>query len=126
MFVRWKRRPAGWRSYWRGHIRKKAVLVRSVRRDGKPRQEIIACLGTLIEGHERNTSYLVSFWRTADAALDRLDPSIRKQAREQLQAVVPRPTSAQIALQRERDERVRLKDERRLLRKAMGRSAPDC
>ncbi len=97
MFVRWKhvRRRDRWGKENWAHS---AVLVESVRMDGKPRQRMIAYVGTIQDrylpgGADTTRWRLWRFWDNADAALDRLAlPDIeRAKIVAALEAVAPRP-----------------------------------
>ncbi len=114
MFVRWKRKrrkdsyhfepdPPGVKVTYRPRIAdpqwlRSAVLVESVRVDGRPRQRTIKYLGSIRECHldlERQSSIFHHgyFWRSADANLETLDISDLERARivATLEDVVPRP-----------------------------------
>jgi hypothetical protein len=114
MFVRWKRKrrkdtyhfepdPPGVKVYSRRRIAdpqwlRSAVLVESVRVDGRPRQRTIKYLGSIRECHlDLEGQYSIFhrgyFWRSADANLERLDLSDLERARiiAALEDVVPRP-----------------------------------
>lgn len=100
MYLRWKktRRRDRWGEENWAHS---AVLVESVRMDGKPRQRMIAYVGTiqdryLLGGADTARWRLWRFWDNADAALDRLAlPDIeRAKIVAALEAVVPMPQSS--------------------------------
>jgi|SRR5262249_8051855 len=82
MFVRWQTYRSKARERWqREHndkrARLKAILVESVRVDGKPRHKHIAFLGsTSIDGSDRPR-----FWREVTTELNRLQLSSAERAR---------------------------------------------
>ncbi len=114
MFVRWKRKrrkdtyhlepfdPSNERS-WRKRVPdqqwlRSAVLVESVRVEGRPRQRTIRYLGSIRESYldpENDASifHWGDFWRTVDANLEDLNISDMDRARilAALEDVVPRP-----------------------------------
>jgi DNA adenine methylase len=93
MFVRWKRRQRSSRKRPTGQWVRYAVLARCERLDGRPRQQFIAHLGTIRQGHEGHHWHRVNFWAKADrnlAALD-LDVPTRERIEATLAGVVPRP-----------------------------------
>ncbi len=84
MFVRWQRRARG-RNYW-GEFHPSdsgdayvAMLVESVRIEGKPRQKTVAYLGTV-----RSEADSINSWQTVLKRLDQsgLSPDMRRQAVE--------------------------------------------
>ncbi len=92
MFVRWKTDKAN---------RLTAVLVKSVRRDGKPRQKIIGYLASIAHPHEyfiQKQEYRYKFWKAVDDKLDfvqRCDDVTVEQRRlieNKIAQTVPRPT----------------------------------
>jgi hypothetical protein len=102
MFVRWQnyRSVASWRPD-KPIKRIKAVLVESVRVDGKPRQKYIAFLSSY--NPDRSGSGRFRFWREARACLDRLDNRITPDDRIKIEAElarrVPRTTPEEIEAQ---------------------------
>ena len=89
------------------HAQLKAVLIESLRVDGKPRQNHIAFLGsTSIDGRDRPR-----FWCEVTEQLDQLHNRLTRQDRMRILASItrrlgePPPTQAQIeAFRRDRDE----------------------
>ena len=83
MFVRWQlyrsqARNRSHREHNDKHARLKAILVESVRIDGKPQQKHIAFLGsTSIDGGDRPR-----FWYEVTTKLDRLKENVRAAAIE--------------------------------------------
>ena len=90
MFVRWQRRTRG-RTYWgklhpaSGGDALVATLMKSVRIEGKPRQQVIAYLGTA-----RTVGHQIHFWQEALKRLDEvtLTPEDRRKTIEQVAAKV--------------------------------------
>jgi hypothetical protein len=58
--VKWQKRPRRW-----GGVRLDAVLVESVRVDGKPRQRALGCLGGLRAADLHQPAAAHAFWRRA-------------------------------------------------------------
>jgi hypothetical protein len=88
-----------------------AQLVRSEKREGKPRQKILAYLGCCREicaspDCEWGLEHRHAFWVTAEAALDRLalDAATRSKIETALAARVARPTPEAVAAERQRFE----------------------
>jgi hypothetical protein len=125
MFVRWKRRERVSRKAWKwkaggprnwkketqgtGEFLLVAVLVRSERRDGKPRQKVVAYLGAIAEDGLADFWPRKHFWTAADGRLDALalDPGARQKIKAFLQARVPRPTAEETTVaEEERKKRV--------------------
>jgi hypothetical protein len=103
MFVRWKTRP---RAGFDGPLLS-AVLVRSERINGKPRQKIVACLASIRETIIDNPYRRYYFWRKVDKRLESL--GLEKAEHERIVAAlasrVPRPTEAELRQEdRERAE----------------------
>jgi hypothetical protein len=76
-----------------------AVLVQSERRDGKPRQKIVAYLGFVREEHAREKVWARKmFWDEARRRLDALGlgPAERQKVEAALGARVPRPTAEEV------------------------------
>jgi hypothetical protein len=114
MFVRWKRRerlsvkawkqredrsPGWWkkRRLGTGKFLLSAVLVRAERRDGKPRQQVVAYLGSIDEANSGQLAPREHFWRAVDdrlATLD-LDPTQRQLVEAALAKRVARLTAAE-------------------------------
>ena len=132
MFVRWKRReyvsrkrrgrkvPRDKPFFWKKvkgrewvHVRTgrfllSAVLVRSERRDGKPRQKIVASLGGIPEQDLESVMRRYHFREGASRRLDALglDPESRRNAEAALEARVPRPAVEQVAQARKEAEAI--------------------
>jgi hypothetical protein len=103
MFVRWKRtkRLRRRRSTVRetGRLALVAMLVQAERRDGKPRQRVVAYLGTIGTdrlGHPYPRRW---FWEKCDARLGSLtlEPAERARIEAAIEGVVPRPSPEEIA-----------------------------
>jgi hypothetical protein len=95
-FVRWGR-PDEVRERRTGEFLLIAHLVRSERRDGKPRQKVVGYLGSIREeaeyvGHRKH------FWEHADKRLDALalEAEERRRIEAALLARVPRPTAGEV------------------------------
>jgi hypothetical protein len=107
MFVRWKRRQRVGTSRRRrgkpGVVLLSAQLVRSVRREGKPRQEVVAYLGSIEEGRVGEFEGRFWFWRVMGRVIvGRIDalglePAERRRVLDALEAVVAPPTAAELA-----------------------------
>lgn len=113
MFVRWKRsrgrKPQGWgdmqgQYHYVEPILWRASLMRSVRRDGKPRQEVVCYLGSIQNSCIDAPQFAATrdrFWRNVDWRLERagieLDQATRERAWAALAAVVPRLTPDELA-----------------------------
>jgi hypothetical protein len=102
MFVRWTTRTP-WRAYKdfpHRNPRKSfsAVLVRSERTDGEPRQRIVCYLGHLKEEYLDSQASQLSFWEGVDCHLDALALTLaeRRGIEEQLRTVVARPTPEEV------------------------------
>jgi len=99
MYVRWKRRALknGRRYHPDPHLLS-AYLVESRRVDGKPRQRILAYLGSINERFLDATWQQRNFWLTASQKLEALDLSKEERAAidARLQAVVPRLTQDEL------------------------------
>ena len=96
MFVRWKRRQLR-RSRVPEYVRY-AVLVRSNRVDGKPRQQVIRHLAHIREKYLTATAHREWFWERVDWHLGDLglDEKARQSIERTLLPVVPRPTAAEL------------------------------
>ncbi len=96
MYVIWRRRKrdnyAGWNKI--GDVRLTPVIVQSRRVDGKPKQEHIACLPSIIETRINNKS-AVWFWTAVEEKLTRLTNRIPHEdmakIRAALDKMVPQP-----------------------------------
>jgi hypothetical protein len=117
MFVRWERRERvsvkrrrlrderGRKHYVAAPPRKTGEfvlvvrLVKSERRDGKPRQKVVAYLGIVREEYAEHPTHREAFWRRASARLDALglDPEERGKIEAALLARVPRPSAEEVA-----------------------------
>jgi hypothetical protein len=109
MFIRFKRRERvsvstkPWKARRRtGKFVLTAVLVRSERRDGKPRQKVVAYLASIAKEHVEEVPYRRDFWDQVDARLNslELDPVQRQEVEASLVVVVPRPTRKELAAAR--------------------------
>jgi hypothetical protein len=126
MFVRWKRRERVSRKAHRwkttgpryrgkeaqgtGKFLLVAVLVRSERRNGRPRQKTLAYLGSIAEDHLADYWPRRWFWESADRGLGALglDDDDRQKVEAALQARVRRPTAEETAAaEAERKKRAR-------------------
>ncbi len=105
MFVRWKRRESTYareRSLTSADERGTtlyAVLVESVRVDGKPRQKFICQLAKVCEKDLNHQAFPFHFWKKATGKLNTLalDESERKKIEQQLAAKIRRPSDAESA-----------------------------
>ncbi len=100
MFVRWKIRclrrseldgqPAGRVRY--------AVLVESVRREGKPRQKVLCHLAHIRERHIGSALRRAAFWQAVDRRLMllNLDAPARAVIESKLAVIAPRPTTLEL------------------------------
>ena len=90
MFVRWQywhqRRRKTERYYSRAPASAHAVLVESVRIDGKPKQRHIAYLGSF--HHEQDVHYRASWWQDVNAKLDALGNRITVEDRLSIEAAL--------------------------------------
>jgi hypothetical protein len=116
MFVRWNRRERKARTRWvngQPHTCRKALLtaalVRSERRGGKPRQKVVAYLGSIAEEAAQELLARESFWLAASARLDSLNlaPEQREKVEAALHARVNRLTAEEA--QEAKQERTRRK-----------------
>ena len=87
MFVRWKSRQLA------ADVAYSAILVESVRIDGKPRQRFVSHLGTIRPRY--GAVAIIAFWYDVDKVLDRLDCD-REHVTAQIAKKVPRPSQAQM------------------------------
>ena len=96
MYVIWRKRKrahyAGWNSI--GDIRLTPIIVQSRRVNGKPKQEHVACLPSIIESHISDKS-AVWYWAAVEERLARLTNRIPREDMEKIRAaldkVVPQP-----------------------------------
>jgi hypothetical protein len=84
-----------------------AVLIESERRNGSPRQQTVAYLGSIRQRFMEATAHRQNSSGHADAKLDdlELDRATRKKVVAVLLVIVPRPTKADLK-QLEKDRRV--------------------
>jgi hypothetical protein len=75
MFVRWQGKGTRW----------SAVLVESRRVNGKPRQQHVACLGSIDETQRGKDFPVLRFWGKAWRVLDRLGNRISETERERIE-----------------------------------------
>lgn len=94
MFVRWKRRAKSRRKRLTGETALSAYLVSSERVEGKPRQRVVAYLGSIRENATHYVGHQMGFWEAAAPTLDRLelDPETRSAVEASLTRKVPKPT----------------------------------
>jgi hypothetical protein len=94
MFVRWKR-CALQHSL---DTTLKAVLVRSVRVAGRPRQQTVQYLGSIREWYRTAPAHRQAFWELAAERLARvpLDAATRQRVEYQLATAIPRPTGEEL------------------------------
>jgi site-specific recombinase XerD len=101
LFARWKKRqlkrPEA--NGDAGGIVRYAILVRSVRVDGKPRQQIVNYLGSIRESKISRVGYRVSFWMKVERTLKRqkIEDSVYRKVLSTLSKVVPLPTEEEIS-----------------------------
>jgi hypothetical protein len=119
MFVRWKRRERKtrkayeWERYGRAKGTGKylliAVLVRSERQDGKPRQKIVGYLGSVPEGLADEPFQRKWFWDRARHRLDALalEQTERQKVEGALAARVPRLTVEELDVLKKKQEEAR-------------------
>jgi hypothetical protein len=86
-----------------------ALLVKCQRHEGRPRQTVVAYLGSIRSDHAANLpSVRAAFWKAAGKRLDALtlDPGTRQKLEASIALRVPRPTPAELGAQdREREKR---------------------
>jgi hypothetical protein len=112
MFIRWQsRKRAIYYSYWgrkedpHSDVHWNAVLVESVRVNGKPRQKHIANLCGFTEHQIKSPHQQIYVWEHAIKTFDRLDNRITPEQRRQVEAALakrigrPKPTKREIAAQ---------------------------
>jgi hypothetical protein len=107
MFVRWQNSKTVSRQKQAGKINRcRAILVESVRIDGKPRQRYVAFPVASFKP-DRLESARFGFWREAGERLDRLGNRISLEDRHKIEAAlvarVPRPSPEE---QQRRDREV--------------------
>jgi hypothetical protein len=107
MFVRWKVRQKPPRLYSldrRARQSLTAVLVRSARVDGKPRQQVVAYLGHFNLDMIDQPAWRKGFWERADRRLAdlALDYATREKIEAALQARIPCPTDEEVRASKER------------------------
>jgi hypothetical protein len=103
MFVRWKQRPR-WSSTHRLGRQKTskvllvAVLVRSERWDGRPRQRTVAYLGAIERDRTEDPGRRYHFWKAVSARLNslNLDAPQREKIETALRARVGQPTDEEV------------------------------
>ena len=97
MFVRWKRRKL--KKKWHGGCVRYAVLVKSERVNGKPRQKVIKYLGHIADYGLEWPGHRFDFWDRVDKNLGELglDDKSRREIERKLDDRVPRPTPEQYA-----------------------------
>ena len=111
MFVRWNRRERA----RTGKFLLAALLIQAERRDGKPRQKVVAYLGSIKEERVPSPYIRKWFWRDVDRRLDSLglEAEVRQKVEASLVVRVPRPTEEEIdAADQAREERFRQIKER--------------
>jgi hypothetical protein len=97
MFVRWQlyrsqARDRNHREHNDKHARLKAILVESVRIDGKPRQRHVAFLGsTSIDGSDRRR-----FWYHVTTKLNRLSNRLSPEDRKRIAAAIAQKVEGQL------------------------------
>lgn len=99
MYVRWKRRAQKKTSRWNPDPQLLAAyLVESRRVDGKPRQRVVAYLGSIGEGFLGEAGPRAYFWRQANSRLDALalSPPARATVESALLQVVRRPSADEL------------------------------
>jgi hypothetical protein len=102
MFVRWQRYRSQALIPWRTErTRLKAILVESVRVDGKPRQKHIAFLGSIASDDAIGGTVGKRFWRDVISKLKRLGNRVAPEDYERIVAAIAakvggRPTEAEL------------------------------
>lgn len=99
MYIRWnrrKRKKTGWRARAGDYMT--AVLVKSVRVDGNPRQKVIKTLGSIGENDLNKVFRRRSFWETSERNLSKLTLSdeMLDKIISSLKKVVPKPTDEEV------------------------------
>lgn len=105
MLIRWQKHKSGGRRYSRETTRVRAILVGSVRVDGKSRQRHIAYIGSFV-AETLDVEARRDFWKAAN---ERLSIHVNDDDRGKIEAAlarrVPPPTAAEEAeWQRQADE----------------------
>jgi hypothetical protein len=91
MFIRWLAYQPNASWSWRSEdkrIRLTAILVESVRVDGKPRQRHIASLASIREREMDDVNRRCQFWEEVTRKLDRLDNRVSADDRCRIEAVL--------------------------------------
>jgi hypothetical protein len=91
MFVRWQRRKRRFRAFGGGHgtdAHWAAILVESVRVDGKPRQQHIGYLGGITDSANEITFQRAFFWEQVMQRLDDLANRIRGEDRKRVEEAI--------------------------------------
>jgi hypothetical protein len=103
MYLRWKRRKLVSRKRGRvrptGEVFLAAVVARSERWAGKPRQKVVAYLAGIQEGKVKYVLHRHRFWQTVDERLAGigLDPERLAAITAAIHTVVPRPPPDEVA-----------------------------
>lgn len=94
MFVRWKRRTLRRSLDTTLH----AVLMRSVRVAGRPRQQTVCYLAAIRAQYQHAPAHRQAFWRQVDERLATLplDATTRQRVETTLASTIPRPTAAEV------------------------------
>jgi hypothetical protein len=94
LYVRWKRR----RLKRRVETAWDAVLVRSIWRQGAPRQQVVGYLASIRASARTFPAHRAWFWARVDPRLDALglDPTTRQAVEARLMQEVPRPTATEL------------------------------
>ena len=109
MFLRWKSRPLQG-----GNVMLRAALVVCERRDGAPRQRVIAYVGNIRKHDLRHTGCRLGFWGALERAvgtddrpgtLGTFSPERRARFAAAVQKVVPYPTPREEAAYRKEQDR---------------------
>ena len=94
MFIRWQKHRSGGRRYSRETTRFRAILLESVRVDGKWRHRHVACIGSFVV-ERLDVEARRNFWKAADK---RLSIYVNNDERRKIEAAlarrVPPPTAA--------------------------------
>ena len=110
MFVRWNRRKrSGMMPGWKPKADAVyAVLVESIRINGKPRQRTIKYLGYIVTDRINSPFPAKEFWASAEKGLSELDlsPEVRDKIIADLKKVVPIPTKKDVEKARKEAEKL--------------------